>query len=325
MASPSLTFSPEVADALADARPVVALESTIIAHGLPRPDNLAVGRALEAVVREHGAVPATIAVLDGVLHVGLDDAGLARVADEDMPKLSRRDLGLALARGGSGATTVAATMIAAHLAGIRIFATGGIGGVHRGAELSFDVSADLAELARTPVAVVCAGAKAILDLPRTLEILETLGVPVIGYGTDELPAFYTRASGLALTQRADSPDEVAATLAMQARLGLGGGAVIAVPIPAADALDADEVAGWIDAALAEAKARRVTGKAITPLPPPAPRRRDGRRVAQGQRRAGAEQRAGGGRDRGGAGSTIDMTHLPPASLLSSREKSLPRT
>ena len=257
--------SREVRDALASGRAVVALESTIIAHGLPRPRNLEVGRLLEDTVREGGAVPATIAVLDGTIRVGLDEAGLQRVANEDMPKLSRRDLGLALARGGSGATTVAATMIGAHLAGIRVFATGGIGGVHRGAETSFDVSADLDELAQTPVAVVCAGAKSILDLPKTLEVLETKGVPVIGYGTDELPAFYTRTSGLALTQRADTAGEVAGILAMQERLGFPGGAVVAVPIPPEDALDPDTVAGWIDAALAEAERQGVSGKAVTPF------------------------------------------------------------
>ena len=260
-----LHLSDEVRAARAAGRPLVALESTIIAHGLPRPDNLEVGQALEAVVRENGAVPATIAVIDGRIHAGLDDAMLIRVANEDMPKLSRRDLGLTLARGGSGATTVAATMIGAELAGIRVFATGGIGGVHRGAETSFDVSADLEELARTPVAVVCAGAKSILDLPKTLEVLETKGVPVIGYGTDELPAFYTRTSGLALTQRADTPAAIAAMLAVQARLGFSGGAVIAVPIPEGDALDAGDVARWIDEALGAAERQGVQGKAVTPF------------------------------------------------------------
>ncbi|MEM7566148.1 MAG: pseudouridine-5'-phosphate glycosidase [Pseudomonadota bacterium] len=267
MPTPDLpvTLSDEVREAQASGRAVVALESTIIAHGLPRPDNLDVGRALEATVREAGAVPATIAVLDGRLHAGLDDAELRRVAEEDMPKLSRRDLALTLARGGSGATTVAATMIGAHLAGIRVFATGGIGGVHRGAETSFDVSADLQELARTPVAVVCAGAKSILDLPKTLEVLETLGVPLIGYGTDELPAFYTQSSGLGLTLRADTPSDVADMLAMGARMELGTGSVIAVPIPEADALDTGAVSAWIEAALLAADAQGVTGKAVTPF------------------------------------------------------------
>ncbi len=264
-AAPPLTLSDEVRDALGAGRAVVALESTIIAHGLPRPDNLAVGRALEDEVRGADAVPATIAVLDGRIHVGLGAAELERVANEDMPKLSRRDLALTLSRGGSGATTVAATMIGAHLAGIRVFATGGIGGVHRGAETSFDVSADLEELARTPVAVVCAGAKSILDLPKTLEVLETKGVPVIGYGTDELPAFYTPTSGLALTLRADTPGEVAAMLALQARLGLETGTVIAAPIPNADALETEAVSAWIEAALLAADAQGVAGKAVTPF------------------------------------------------------------
>jgi pseudouridylate synthase len=261
-----LVLSEEVAAAKADGRAVVALESTILAHGLPWPDNLETGHALEAAIREEGAVPATIAVLDGAFRVGLSASELERVAGEpDLPKLSRRDLALTLARGGSGATTVAATMIGAHLSGIRVFATGGIGGVHRGAEKSFDVSADLEELARTPVAVVCAGAKAILDLPKTLEVLETKGVPVVGYGTDELPAFYSRSSGLRLPLRVDDPREAAALLAMQARLGFPGGAVIAVPIPREAELPAAEIDAAIGQALAAAQAEGIAGKAVTPF------------------------------------------------------------
>ena len=256
-----------VAAALAAGQPVVALESTIIAHGLPHPRNLQTARALEAAVREAGAEPATIAVLDGQICVGLDDAALERLADPDadLAKISRADLPFALARGGSGATTVAATMIGAHMAGIHVFATGGLGGVHRGAAHSFDISADLQELARTPVAVVCAGAKAILDLPKTLEVLETLGVPVIGYGIDDLPAFYVRSSGLPLTLRADTPGEVAAALAAQRSIGYPSGAVIANPIREDAALDPDLVERAIAEGLAAADAQGIHGKAVTPF------------------------------------------------------------
>lgn len=261
-----LDLSPEVADALAGNRAIVALESTIIAHGMPYPRNVETARAVEAIIREEGAVPATIAVLDGRLTVGLDDEALERLGRAtDVAKLSRRDLPSILARGGDGATTVAATMIAAHLAGIRIFVTGGIGGVHRGAEESFDISADLEELARTPVAVVCAGAKSILDLPKTLEYLETRGVPVIGYGTGSFPAFYSRSSGLALSQRCDDPAEAAAILRAQAALGYPGGAVIANPIPAADALPAEKMDAVIGQALREAEAKGIAGKDVTPF------------------------------------------------------------
>jgi len=232
---------------------------------MPYPQNLEMARRVEAILREEGAVPATIAVADGRIHVGLDDALLERLATaKDVAKLSRRDMGAILAAGGLGATTVAATMIAAHLAGIRVFATGGIGGVHRGAETSFDISADLEELARTPVAVVCAGAKSILDLPKTLEYLETRGVPVIGYGTDTLPAFFCRSSGLALALRRDTPDEVAAVLAAQAALGFPAGAVIANPIPEAHALPEAEINAVIAAALADADRDGIAGKAVTP-------------------------------------------------------------
>jgi pseudouridine-5'-phosphate glycosidase len=205
-----LNVGPEVETALRDGRPVVALESTVIAHGLPRPHNVRAALELERIVREEGAVPATVAVLEGRLCVGLAEEQIRRLGEEPgFLKLSRRDLGYALARRRDGATTVSATMIAARLAGIEVFATGGIGGVHRGVEESLDVSADLRELSRTPVVVVSAGAKAILDLPRTMELLETEGVPVVGYGTDELPAFYSRSSGLKVGLRADSPAEVA--------------------------------------------------------------------------------------------------------------------
>jgi pseudouridine-5'-phosphate glycosidase len=261
----SLVLSAEVAAARAAGRPLVALESTIIAHGLPRPRNLEVARELEAAVRAHGAAPATIAVLDGRLRIGLEADDLERVAAGGIPKLSRRDLPRALAQGLSGATTVAATMIIAHLAGIAVFATGGIGGVHRGAEATFDISADLQELARTPVAVVSAGAKSILDLPRTLEVLETLGVPVIGYRTGEFPAFHARSSGLALHQRCDSPAEAAAILAAMGELGYPGGAVIANPIPEADALPAAEVEAAVALALADAAREGIAGKDATPF------------------------------------------------------------
>ncbi|HET8728425.1 MAG TPA: pseudouridine-5'-phosphate glycosidase [Alphaproteobacteria bacterium] len=260
-----LTLDPAVAEALSAGQPVVALESTIIAHGMPYPRNLETARAVEAAVRENGAVPATIAVLEGRLRIGLDGAGLERLARADgVAKLSRRDLPVVLARRGDGATTVAATMIAAHLAGIRIFVTGGIGGVHRGAERTFDVSADLEELARTPVAVVCAGAKSILDLPKTLEYLETRGVPVIGYGTDAFPAFYCRSSGLDLSHRSDAPEDVASILRAQAALGYPGGMIIANPIPEADALPADEIDAAIGRALAEAETDGIGGKDVTP-------------------------------------------------------------
>jgi len=264
-----LRMLPEVREALAAGRPVVALESTIITHGMPAPRNLETARAVEAAVRAGGAVPATIALLDGRISVGLDADDLERLAGEadlaNVAKASRADLPAVLASGGPGSTTVAATMICAELAGIRVFATGGIGGVHRGAETSFDVSADLQELARTPVAVVCAGAKAILDLAKTLEVLETLGVPVIGYGCDDLPAFYSRASGLAVPLRRDSAAEIAAVMAAKWALGLGGGLVIANPIPAEAEIPAARIAAHIEAALAEAAQQGVQGKAVTPF------------------------------------------------------------
>ena len=259
-----LQIAPEVAAALAAGGPVVALESTIISHGMPYPRNLETARRVEAVIRHQGAVPATIAVLDGRLRVGLGEAELERLATEaGLAKLSRRDLPIALATGGSGATTVAATMIVAAAAGIAVFATGGIGGVHRGGESSLDISADLEELARTPVAVVCAGAKAILDLPRTLEYLETRGVPVIGFQTTIFPAFYTRDSGLPVDHRAGSADEVARIMAAQWRLS-GGGLVVANPITPAEELDPMVIDEAIATALAEAERDGIRGKAVTP-------------------------------------------------------------
>ena len=261
-----LDVSPEVAAALAAGRAVVALETTIVTHGMPYPDNLAAARAVEDEVRHAGAVPATIAVMGGCIRVGLAPDALERLArTADVMKLSRADLPYALATGRAGATTVAATMICAHLAGIAVFATGGIGGVHRGAETTMDISADLDELARTPVAVVCAGAKAVLDLPKTLEALETRGVPVVGYRTDELPAFWSRDSGLKAPLRLDRPEEIAALLRAQRALGYPGGALVANPPPTDAAIPADEVAGWIDAALAEAVRAGVAGKAVTPF------------------------------------------------------------
>lgn len=261
-----IDIAEEVAAALADGRGVVALESTIIAHGMPYPQNLETARLLESTVRTAGAVPATIAVVDGRIAVGLDDRALERLAvGGEVIKASRRDLGVAVARGLTAATTVAGTMICAHLAGIRVFATGGIGGVHRGGETSWDVSADLQELSRTPVAVVSAGAKAILDLKRTLEYLETMGVPVFGYRTDRFPAFYTPDSGYPVDYRFDEAGDIATALAAQWRLGLPGGAVVANPVPAEHASPAEEIAKAIDSALEEAERRDVSGKALTPF------------------------------------------------------------
>ena len=255
----------EVRDALAARRPVVALETTIVTHGMPYPENLATARQLEAEVRSQGAVPATIAVLGGAVRVGLSDAELESLATAPgVLKLSRNDLAYAIATGRPGATTVAATMICARLAGIRVFATGGIGGVHRGAESTFDISADLEELARTSVAVVCAGAKALLDLPKTLEYLETRGVPVIGYRTSEFPAFWSRASGLPVPLRLDSAEEIVRLVELKWSLGLEGGALIANPIDTADEIPRAEMAAYIETAVAEAAARRIAGKAVTP-------------------------------------------------------------
>jgi len=244
----------------------VALETTIVTHGMPYPENVATARSLEAEIRARGAVPATIAVIGGAIRVGLSDGELESLATtKGVLKLSRNDLAYALSTGQPGATTVAATMICADLAGIRVFATGGIGGVHRGAETTCDISADLEELARTRVAVVCAGAKALLDLPKTLEYLETRGVPVVGYRTSEFPAFWSRSSGLPVPLRMDSASEIARMLELKWRLGLGGGAVIANPVNAAAEIPASEMSGYIETAVAEAAARGIAGKAVTPF------------------------------------------------------------
>ena len=262
-----LECAAEVEAALNARRPVVALESTLIAHGMPWPQNLETARALEGAVRELGATPATIAIVDGRLKAGLRDDELDRLArgGTTIAKASRRDLGLLVARGGTGATTVAATMIVAAMAGIRVFATGGIGGVHRGAATSFDISADLTELARTPVAVVCAGAKAILDLGLTLEYLETHGVPVIGFRTGQLPGFWLRDSGYSVDVALDSPEEIARAMRAQWALGLDAGLVVANPIQAAFELSPQRVERAIDGALREAQDAGVTGKAVTPF------------------------------------------------------------
>jgi pseudouridylate synthase len=260
------TLSPEVAEARASGAAIVALESTIITHGMPFPQNVETARKVEAEVRAHGAVPATIAILDRQIHIGLTEAELDALGQaKGVAKLSRADLAACLATGGTGATTVAATMICAHLAGIKVFATGGIGGVHRGAETSFDISADLRELAETPVTVVAAGAKAILDLPKTLEYLETLGVPVIAYGQDDFPAFWSRSSGLKAPLRMDSARDIAAAMTMRARLGLPGGQLVANPIPATAEIPRAEIMPHIEAALAEAEAKGTAAKAVTPF------------------------------------------------------------
>ena len=261
-----LIVSEEVRRAVDRQVPVVALESTIIAHGMPSPANLEIAERLEAAVRAEGAVPAMIAVAEGAIRVGVDRPLLERLArGTGVAKVSRADLPAVLEGGELGATTVAATMICSHLAGIAVFATGGIGGVHREVGRTMDISADLEELAATPVAVVCAGAKAILDLPRTLEYLETRGVPVVGFGTDELPAFWTRSSGLALQLRRDTPEGVARLIRVQRGLGYRGGMVVAAPIPEAAALPASMIAAAIDAALREADRRGVQGKQVTPF------------------------------------------------------------
>lgn len=262
--TPPLAYAPEVEAALAAGGPVVALESTIITHGLPAPRNVAVAREAEAAIRARGAVPATIAVIKGALHIGLSGGELETLAAAaDVWKLSRGDIAAALALGATGATTVAATMIAARLAGVSVFATGGVGGVHRGE--AWDVSADLEELAQTPVTVVAAGAKAILDLPRTMEALETRGVPVIGYRTDEVPAFWSRRSGLDAPLRMDDPAEIAAAHRMRAALGLPGGQLVANPVPSDAEIPAGEIGPVIEAALAAARDAGVEGKAVTPF------------------------------------------------------------
>ena len=257
--------SPEVTAALADGRPVVALESTVISHGLPYPDNLKLAAEMEALVREEGAVPATIAVIDGEFRAGLSQDDMLRLADgeQEVRKISRRDLAGVVANRELGATTVATTMLIAYHAGIHVFATGGIGGVHRGD--AGDISADLVELSQTRVAVVCAGAKAILDLPRTLEWLETFGVPVVGYGTQEFPAFYTRSSGLDLVDCVETPEAAARLFSAHESLDLLSGILFTVPILQEDALDSDEIDAHIEQAVGEAAAQNITGKDITPF------------------------------------------------------------
>ena len=262
-----LVLSEKVKAALAEGRPVVALESTIISHGMPYPENVKTALACERIVREHGAEPATIAVIGGKLCAGLTQEQIEYLGSQGqkVSKASRRDLPVLVARKQDGATTVAATMIIAALAGIRVFATGGVGGVHRGATTSMDISADLEELAHTPVAVVCAGAKAILDLGLTLEYLETRGVPVIGFGTDELPAFYTDKSGFSLDYRMDTPEEVAAAIRAQRDIGFPGGMLITNPIPAEYAMRPEVINSAIDHALREADKQGIHGKAVTPF------------------------------------------------------------
>ncbi len=262
----TMRVEPEVARALAADEPVVALESTIISHGLPRPDNLRVAREIEAAVRAEGAVPATIAVVGGQVRVGLDDDALAAIASDDsVVKASERDLAIAVARGGHAATTVAATATLAHRAGIGLFATGGLGGVHRGASTTFDESADLLALGRTPITVVCAGVKSILDVPATLERLETLGVAVVGFGTDAFPGFYRSDSGCPVDARLDSVDEVAAVVQARHDLGTAAALVVANPLPVEEQVDAGLHERLLSEGLAAAEAAGVRGKAVTPF------------------------------------------------------------
>lgn len=266
MTSLPLILSPDVQAAKSAGKAIVALESTIITHGMPYPQNVETARMVEADVRDAGATPATIAVLNGVIHVGLTDAELEDLGQaKNVAKLSRADMAVCIASGGTGATTVAATMIAAHLAGIKVFATGGIGGVHRGAEETFDISADLLELAQTPVTVVAAGPKAILDIPKTLEILETQGVPVISYGQDALPAFWSRASEYTAPLRLDSATEIAKAAEMRTLMGLPGGQLIANPIPEGDEIPVDVITPYIEQALAESVAQGIAAKQVTPF------------------------------------------------------------
>ena len=253
-----LDVNPEVVKALEEGRPVVALESTIIAHGMPYPKNVETALAVEEVIRANGAVPATIGILSGRIKIGLTKEEIEYMAHaENVLKVSRRDLPLAISKKMDGATTVAGTMIAAHMAGIKLFVTGGIGGVHRGAGESFDISADLEELKMTDVTVVCAGAKAILDIPATMEYLETAGVPVIAYGTDEIPAFYSRKSGVSAICRLDSPEEIGALISMKEELGLKGGVLVTCPIPEKDEIPAEEINVVIDKAIEEAEEKGI--------------------------------------------------------------------
>ena len=265
--NPYLDVNPTVAQALAEGKPVVALESTIISHGMPYPQNVETALKVEEIIRQNGAVPATIAILGGRLKAGLSPAEIEYLGKQGqkVTKASRRDLSVLVAQGADGATTVATTMMIAHMAGIKLFATGGIGGVHRGAETTMDISADLEELGQTDVMVVCAGAKAILDLKLTLEYLETKGVPVLGYQTQELPAFYTRTSGLKVDYRVDSPEMLAKILKTQHDLGLHGGILVTNPIPEQYSMDADAINAVIDQAIAEAQEKGIHGKETTPF------------------------------------------------------------
>lgn len=264
--NPFLTYTEEVRDALATGKPIVALETTIISHGMPYPQNIEMARKVEEIIRAEGAVPATIGIMDGKVKIGLNEQELEAFATNGhVEKVSRRDFAYMLTSGKIGATTVSATMIGAALAGIEVFATGGIGGVHREGESTMDVSADLTELANTNVAVVCAGAKSILDIGRTLEYLETHGVPVVGYKTDEFPSFYARESGYGVDFRLDEPAQVADMLRTKWQLGLNGGALIANPVPAESAMKQEEIEGYIRQALDEAKAQHIVGKKVTPF------------------------------------------------------------
>ncbi|MFM1651915.1 pseudouridine-5'-phosphate glycosidase [Brevibacillus sp. B_LB10_24] len=261
-----MTFTKEVQHALENNLPIVALETTIISHGMPYPQNIEMAKQVEQIIRDNGAIPATIGIMNGKIKIGLDERELEEFAtNQEVEKVSRRDFPYILATGKIGATTVAATMIAAGLAGIKVFATGGIGGVHREGEVTWDVSADLTELARTNVAVVCAGAKSILDIGRTLEYLETQGVPVVGYQCSDFPSFYSRESGYQVDFRLDSPEAVAAVMDTKWKLGLNGGLVIANPVPEADALPHEEIEAVIGQALKEAKEKGITGKHVTPF------------------------------------------------------------
>ncbi len=265
--NPYLDVNPAVAQALAEGKPVVALESTIISHGMPYPQNVETALKVEEIIRQNGAVPATIAILGGRLKAGLSPAEIEYLGKQGqkVTKASRRDLSVLVAQGADGATTVATTMMIAHMAGIKLFATGGIGGVPRGAESTMDISADLEELGQTDVMVVCAGAKAILDLKLTLEYLETKGVPVLGYQTQELPAFYTRTSGLKVDYQVDSPEMLAKILKTQHDLGLHGGILVTNPIPEQYSMDADAINAVIDQAIAEAQEKGIHGKETTPF------------------------------------------------------------
>lgn len=262
-----IKVNPEVQKALDEGRPVVALESTIISHGMPYPQNVETALQVENIVRENGGVPATIGIIDGVGVVGMTPEEIEEFGKkgQEIPKVSRRDLPMIMASGSWGATTVATTMILANFGGVEFFVTGGIGGVHRGAEQTMDISADLEELARTNVTVICAGAKAILDLPKTLEVLETKGVPVLGYTTDELPAFYTRKSGLKVDYKVDTPKDAAEIVRMKRELKLDGGVLITNPIPEEDSMDADKINAVIDDALKEMDEKGIKGKDCTPF------------------------------------------------------------